>query len=135
MTNYVYVLLDDRSPNMDSLIRQLKPYCADDIETHSSAGVEIVSMILDIGQFALALIQLPYLYDMFSKKEIVVKFEGITMNDSVDDLLGILKNNPTLLERAKTALQNSRIEIEGKGKAVDSFLEQLRSLIDKEDAE
>lgn len=68
MTNYVYVLLDDRSPNMDLLIRQLKPYCADDIETHSSAGVEIVSMILDIGQFALALIQLPYLYDIQSLK-------------------------------------------------------------------
>lgn len=135
MTNYVYVLLDDRSPNMDLLIRQLKPYCADDIETHSSAGVEIVSMILDIGQFALALIQLPYLYDMFSKKEIVVKFEGITMNDSVDDLLGILKNNPTLLESAKTALQNSQIEVEGQGKAVDAFLKQLRSLIDKENAE
>lgn len=61
-----------------------------------------------------------------------MKLGGIKINNSVDDLLNIIKNNPDLLKEAKKALQNNALVVEGKGKAVTAFLAKLNDLINME---
>ena len=77
-------------------------------------------------------IQIPMLIEFFSRQEIIVKLGGIKINNSVDDLLNIIKNNPDLLKEAKKALQNNALVVEGKGKAVTAFLAKLNDLINME---
>lgn len=132
MTNQLYIDIENSTHDMDSLIHHLRPYSINGLEAHSSAGVEIATLIISVGQFIVALIQIPMLIEFFSRQEIIVKLGGIKINNSVDDLLNIIKNNPDLLKEAKKALQNNALVVEGKGKAVTAFLAKLNDLINME---
>ena len=133
MTNKLYIDIENSTHDMDSLICLLKPYSINSLETHSSAGVEIATLIISVSQFVVALIQVPMLIEYFSREKIIVKLGGIKMNNSVDDLVNLIKNDPERLDEAKRALNDSTIEVEGRGQAVTAFLKKLKDLVNAED--
>ncbi len=120
--------MENNSHNRDSIISQLKPYSSNAFVTHSSAAIEIATLIIGFGEFIIALIEVPAFLDLFSRKRIIVKIGGIRLNNSADDLIKIIKSNPDLYQETKKALNNHTLEVEGKGKAVIDFLEELNGI-------
>lgn len=132
MATQLYIEMENNSHNKDSIIPQLKTYSINTFETHSSAAIEITTLIITIGQFIIALIEVPALFDLFSLNKIIVKIGGVKISNSVDDLIRIIKSNPDLFQETKKALQSHTLEIEGKGKAVIDFLEKLNDMINED---
>lgn len=129
MAIQLYIEMENDYHNKDSIIHQLKPYSINTFEIHSSAAIEIATLIIAFGEFIIALIEVPAFFDLFSSKEIIVKIGGIKLNNSADDLIEIIKGNPDLFQETKKAIQNHTFEVEGKGETVTVFLEKLSGII------
>ena len=104
MTNQLYIDIENSTHDMDSLIHHLRPYSINGLETHSSAGVEIATLIISVGQFIVALIQIPMLIEFFSRQEIIVKLGGIKMVNTTRLMifLILLKIIQTFLKKQKS---------------------------------
>ena len=133
MEKNIYIDIQNNESEAASIITDLNTYSIDKLETHSSAGLELVTFILSIGEFCIALIEIPSLIELINRKKITVKFGGYKLNDSIDQIIDIIKSNPVFLESVKKAVTTNTIEIEGKGNAVKDFWTKLNSLVNAED--
>lgn len=134
MADKLYIEIENNNNDMATLINRLKAYSDIELQTHSSTGIEIATFIIGVGQFIIALIEVPMLIDFFFRQEITVKISGIKLKDSVTSLLNIIENNPTLLEDARTSIQEKKLEVEGRGSAVTNFLVKLEHLVNTENS-
>ena len=119
--NNITISIENLNGEFDSLVLQLKEYSDSYKNIQSCTGLEIATFILSVGNFVVALAALPQLVYLLNKKKIIVKFGGVKLGDSVDNILETLKSNPVFLEEIREAMANETFEVEGKGEAVGEF--------------
>ena len=130
MENVQYnVIFENPDNDTKNIIADLKPMVNHRYDIVSSAGIETISLVIDIVELIVLIMSYPVLLDYINKKQVKIKFQGHNINDFPKKLIKELKKNPALLEKIKEAYINNNIEIDGSAKSVTAFICQLEDLI------
>lgn len=109
----------------------VKPYSKEEIIKHSSGGIEIFELILEIIELIIIMVEYPIIVDFIQKKQIIVKFGKFVINDNLNKILRCVSKDQNFLNEIKSAYQNKSICIEGTATSVIEFEQKLEKLFEK----
>ena len=128
MQQNAYISSDSNNEQHDDICKIFQSLA---FETRSSTGLEIATFCLSVAELIILAVSVPIIQKGIDNQTISVTIGGIKANDTVSNIIKLIKNEPNLLDMAKEAYDEGTLSIDGDTKHIEQFLDKLEILLNE----
>ncbi|MBP3651095.1 MAG: hypothetical protein J6K73_15090 [Clostridia bacterium] len=127
---YIVLHVDYDTINEDKDFQEaLITYSVSSFSKHSDLGIETFEVIMELAQFAVAIIALPRISQLLEQQRITVSFGGFNMHGNWRKIVRNISNDPEAKDEFIRALHDHKLVITGESQKVLSFHNEMRKVI------
>lgn len=127
---YVVLHIDYDTVNEDKDFQEaLITYSVSSFSKHSDLGIETFEVIMELAQFAVAVIALPRISQLLEQQRITVSFGGFNMHGNWRRIVREISNDPAAKDEFIRAFHDQKLDITGECQKVLSFHSEMKKVI------